>query len=141
MNSSALPESIATLCAVIGYDATMALVKSFGGRDLLIPAHAPGYPSAQYELIEAAIGTAAADILCVKHVGRLYVPKCQQALTQARWRKIQMAFDAGKSVGLLVSEFGLSERQIMTILKKTLTTQPAPAAKQYDLFQFESEIT
>jgi hypothetical protein len=112
-----LPESLRDLAELIGIEAVVALCSTFGGTGL----HVPAKP-ARAGALTRALGLLPATLLCRRHGGeKLYVPMLDRALRRYRHRAIREAYDLGDiSVKQLARRFGLSDRQVNSILKGTL---------------------
>lgn len=134
MNTAALPNTVQDLVRIVGYDAAFAIVKAFGGRSIVITKNIAGYPQMHHDALVAVIGAEAAAKLAAQYSGQMYIPRCQTALTQVRWRAIQEDFDAGMKVNELVAKYSISNRQIFTILKKPVSQHAHQQSFQGDLF-------
>ncbi|QNK66496.1 hypothetical protein [Variovorax sp. PAMC26660] len=88
----ALPKTARTLVDVIGIDATVDLLKMFGGDEIKIPEVVNGASRTWAVLVEC-VGRAVA----VQLVGRVsvHVAKCEAALKAHRNRDIIQSYDAG----------------------------------------------
>lgn len=114
----ALPATARELVQVIGIDATIDLVKMFGGDELKIPVNIEAAPRIRDILIET-IGPAAAEKLVQRYTGTwLYIPTCRIALIALRDRSIIERFDAGEDFDKLRREHKITRRHLYRILKK-----------------------
>ena len=114
-----LPQSVQDIIALVGLDAALAFVRAFGGRGgLKVPmTRTDGAVGAR---LVATMGPAAAERFMGCYGGeRMSVPKCQQALRDARNAAIIADYDAGTSVVALFERHGLTERQLRNILKRS----------------------
>ena len=118
---SSLPVVVTEMRALLGDVKTQAMVTAFGGQRIRIPA-TPA--SAMFSEIAKAIGPEGAGQLH-KAYGRglLYIPKLESLERARRNERIRQRFDeltrdmsSRKAVSLMVQEFGLSDRQIETIV-------------------------
>jgi hypothetical protein len=114
----ALPESIRDFVTLLGWDATAALVRVYGGLKIWIPRARSNRASAA--LLAHTIGDDAADKLIAHYGGaEMYIPFCKSALRRARNVSICREYTAGTPVCQLVAKYGVSYRQIDKILKNT----------------------
>jgi hypothetical protein len=122
-----------TLMQVIGEKATAQLMQpgAFGGRSIVIPKSGDGRSKRGFVALSEVIGKDAALRLC-KHFGgdQIYVPKDSKRKMYDRNRRIVTAYNNGAGINALVSEFGLSDRHIRSILKETDMTTPLPSADE-----------
>lgn len=113
-----LPATARELVGVIGLDATIDLVKAFGGDDLKIPEVVNGV-SRMWSILVETVGPEAAASLVKRFAGTpIYVPTCHMALIAHRDRNIIQRFDAGEPFDALRREFKFSRRHLFRILKK-----------------------
>lgn len=113
-----LPATARELVRMIGLDATIELVKMFGGDELAMP-HKAGGTSRLWELLVEVIGGPAATRLVQETAGtRLYVPTCRDALLAERNREIARAYDAGEAFDALRRRYKVSRRHLWRLLKK-----------------------
>lgn len=104
----------AYLVDLLGPTAVSAMVKAWGGLVLDVPKRRDGQA---YQRIEEVTGADAAGKLLQVFAGSsFYIPKMHAALLAGRNRMIRAEYDAGISVQELARKYGLSERQIWTIL-------------------------
>lgn len=109
-----LPVSLADLVTLIGLNATLNLVKHWGGITLYVPANMQ--PS---HIIARRIGyTAASKLASVFALNEIQVPKAERALRRARNRLIRERHKApySHSAARLARDFYLTERQVFAIL-------------------------
>lgn len=115
-----LPATARELVEVIGIDATIDLVKMFGGDDLKIPEVVNG-ASRMWEILVETVGPQAAEKLVQRYAGTpLYIPTCKRALLALRDRSIIQRFDAGEPFDKLRREHKITRRHLYRILKKPL---------------------
>lgn len=108
------PADLSLLTALIGIDATRALVREFGGIPLAIPKRGDG---AAYAALAEVVGKDAADALIKHYPGDvLTVPRCQAAALSARNAIIRERYDAGVTARELARGEELTVRQIWNIL-------------------------
>ena len=115
-----LPGTARELISVMGLDATIDLVKAFGGDDLKIPEVING-TSRMWAILVETVGATAATKLVEGFGGTVcYVPLCQAALRDRRHRDIQRRYDAGEQFDALRRELNCSRSQLYRVLKKAL---------------------
>lgn len=115
-----LPATARELVEVIGIDATIDLVKMFGGDDLKIPEVVNG-TSRMWEILVETVGPDAAAKLVHRYAGTpIYIPVCRMALIAHRDRAIIQRFDAGEPFDKLRREHKITRRHLYRILKKPL---------------------
>ncbi len=109
-----LPESLRDVVALIGLPATLKLVEHFGG---LIALYVPREIEAEHPIAQA-IGITAARKLsgrygtdCLRNI-----PRCVIGLRRIRDAEIHARRAAGESPARLALAFGLTERQVWSIL-------------------------
>lgn len=114
-----LPKSVRDIIELIGLAPAMALVQAFPGNIIKVPVGAIEDGKMRTRLI-GLMGIEAAEKFIATYGGeRLAIPRCVQAIRDERDRRIIDEYDAGKPVSSLALDFGLTERQIRTILKRT----------------------
>lgn len=110
------------LIALIGENAArrMMKVKHFGGGSFEFPLSETGLGAAKFAGLAEVVGLANAQRLC-KHFGgeKLYIPKDTDTDLKKRNQKMVNSYNSGMSVDELRREYGLSDRQVRDILKKT----------------------
>lgn len=109
-----LPASARDLAGLIGLPATLRLVEGWGGvMRLYVPKAVP-----QDHELARALGLEAARALSRVFGGDYLpsVPRCADALRQARNRALLRRRAEGASPATLALEFGLTERQIWRLL-------------------------
>lgn len=116
----ALPSTARELVEVIGLDATIDLVKTFGGDDLKIPQEVNG-TSRMWDILVETIGQEAAEKLVRRCAGTvMYVPMCRMVLLSHRDREIVRRFDAGEPFDALRREYKFTRRHLYRVLKKPI---------------------
>lgn len=117
-----LPSTARDLVEVMGLDATIDLVKEFGGDDLRIPHQKVEFRSHRmWDMLVETIGPEAAEKLVRRYAGdSIYVPVCHKALLAHRDREIIRRFDAGEPFDALRREFKFTRRNLYRVLKKSL---------------------
>lgn len=112
-----LPATARELVEVIGLDATIDLVKDFGGDDLKIPEVVNG-TSRMWEILVETIGPQAAEKLVRRCAGTvIYVPMCRIALLAHRNREIIRRFDAGEALDAIRRDIKVTRRHMYRLLK------------------------
>lgn len=115
-----LPSTARELVDVIGIDATIDLVKMFGGDDVKIPEVVNG-SSRIWEVLVETVGPEAAPKLVQRFAGTaIYVPTCAAALRVVRDREIISRYDAGEAFDKLRREYKITRRHLYRIFKKSL---------------------
>ena len=116
-----LPASLDEVEAVIGNPATLALIKSFGGTTVRLPAKRNISAANDIALV---IGVDALSQLVAALGGARYVylPRCAAGFREARDLEI-IQRSKTESVDKLALQYGLCDRQIWTILKKPINDQ------------------
>lgn len=115
-----LPSTARELVEVMGLDATIDLVKTFGGDELKIPEVANG-TSRMWAILVETVGPEAAQKLVQRYAGTfIYVAKCQAALLTHRNREIIRRYDAGEPFDALRREYKLTRSWLFRILKMTV---------------------
>jgi hypothetical protein len=115
-----LPATARELVEVIGIDATIDLVKMFGGDDVKIPEIANG-ASRMWAVLVETVGPAAAHKLVNRYAGTtVYVAMCAKALRVLRDREIIRRFDSGEQFDTIRREHKITRRHLYRILKKPL---------------------
>ncbi|MEF9402678.1 MULTISPECIES: Mor transcription activator family protein [Ralstonia solanacearum species complex] len=123
-----LPPVIRELVDLIGFEATMALVRAFGGLVIWVPKGVQSVGST-YEAISEVIGAEATDLLIRRYGGdRISIARCQQMMTVERWRRIIADFERGDSAAEIARRHRITERAVWIILKKPVpAVSPHPA--------------
>lgn len=136
MDISALPPAAQLLVSLIGLHATTALIEKHGGKTLELAKRGDSQSN-----LAAVIGMPEVEKL-YSHFGccPISIPRCTSLLRNARNIKIHAMYDhltgegkTGRSaVHQIVEVFGVTERQVWRILKKTTLslsgTTPLPVA-------------
>lgn len=138
-----LPDVVALFCQLIGVEKTLLLVDKLGGVDFYMPNGLQTGSYREQRLIDT-VGEVSANVLIHYFSGeRLYIPRCEKLLRQARNRKfcelIAQAVATGMSqtqaVQGLAYEFGFSERHAYDVLKQADTlSKPEDQTNQLSLF-------
>lgn len=113
-----LPKTAQDLVHAIGLDATIDLVKMFGGDEFYLPGSADGASKLWAAIVEA-VGIDAARKL-IEHFGnvRIYVPTCHAALLKVRNREIIERYDGGEPFDAIRRRFKVSRSYLFRLLKK-----------------------
>lgn len=115
-----LPKTALDLVEVIGIDATIDLVKMFGGDDLKVPEVANGL-SRMWAILLETLGPDAAAKLVSRYSGNtIYIPFCASALRVFRDREIIRRYNQGEPFDTLRREHKITRRHLYRILKKPL---------------------
>lgn len=123
---SRLPPMARELAGCVGLEATLALVRSWGGARVVVPA-AP-----TPEWVEV-LGPAAAEALCQRFAHEtIDVPRCVAQVRATRDAAIVAALEGGMTLNQAALAFGLTRRQIVSI--RLAARSPAPATTG-DLFE------
>lgn len=120
-----LPASARDLAGLIGLPATLRLVEGWGG---VMRLYVPKDLAADHELARA-LGLEAARALVGVYGGDYLpsVPRCADALRQARNRALLRRRAEGASPAVLALEFGLTERQVWNIFASARAAGPPQA--------------
>lgn len=115
-----LPKTARAIVDVIGLDATIDLVKMFGGDELKVPERIDGVSRAWEALVET-IGRAA-TVQLVEAFGntRIYVPMCRSALLNLRNQEIVRSYDSGEPFDAIRRRYRVSRSYLFRLLKKPL---------------------
>jgi hypothetical protein len=129
-----LPKRTAELASVIGLEATLIIVKQFGGTHLNIPKKAkPQHP------LVSCIGFAAFKKLCHYYGGTpLEIDLCADLIRQHKQQLIIEGINAGMTHAQLARQFGTTERQIRRIKQRTRCVSPViqhARAVNLDIFE------
>lgn len=111
---SDLPDSLQDVAQTIGLAAALRLVDAYGGLTrLYIPQAIP----TDHHLVRT-IGANAAQALCKVYGGDELrnIPRCTAAIRKVRDAEIRVRRSKGVAAARLALEYGLTERQIWTIL-------------------------
>jgi hypothetical protein len=115
-----LPSTARELIDVIGLEATIDLVKMFGGDDLKIPEVVNG-KSRMWEILAETAGHEAATKLVDRYGGTtIYIPTCRKALLLHRNRDLIRRFDNGEPFDKLRRDAGITKRHLHRILNEPL---------------------
>lgn len=127
-----LPETIQQIAELIGYPATICLVKHLGGTTFPISKGLRTVGNVRYDLLEKTIGTENSDKLAGVFGGEdFYIPRCAEALRELRNRQFVSEFDTLKNEGTsalmalttLCPKFGFSDRLAWELLERYGRTQ------------------
>ena len=107
-----LPKEVATMANLVGLEAAMAIVKTYGGRRLYIPRKAR-----QGHQLVPLIGMEKLEALCRHYNGeRFGIPTCTRALAYMRNQEIRAAYGP-VSFSKLAARYNLSEKQVLRIVR------------------------
>lgn len=117
---STLPATADLLIRVIGEGAAILLMRAYGGQTVEFPKGEIGRGEKAYAALAEVIGMEATALL-TRHFGgsRAYIPRCEKQRLAKRNRGIVTAYNEGATIGQLVRENQLSDRQVRNILKDT----------------------
>lgn len=115
-----LPTSVQDMIDLVGAGPALALVKAFGGNVIKVPSRTSREGRMRGRLVEIMGETAAILFIDRYSSEKLSIPRCAVAVRDNRDRGIIAAYDAGQSVAILARQELLTERQVRTILKRSL---------------------
>lgn len=133
-----LPDSVRALITLIGFDATLDLVRALGGTTYPLRQGRTKSTESGSAYLAEIVGDAAAEKMVLAMAPcNLFVPKCDTALLELRDRKIRRQFDRQTAAGVpayqaandLAMAYRLTDRHIWRVLKK-----PDNVAAQSGLF-------
>lgn len=137
-----LPEVIVQCVHLIGVEQALLLVDKFGGTELYMPTLTQSYH--EQRLIDTIGETSASKLVKFFAGERVYIPRCDKLLRQARNRKfldcVAQATDNNMSqtraIKVFAYEFGFSERYAYEVLKNAgmLNEKPEQQTNQLSLF-------
>jgi Mor family transcriptional regulator len=113
-----LPSSILDFIDMVGVDPGMALARAYSGTIVRVPTGTRKDGRMRTRLIEIMGAAAAEKFIDNYRNERVSIPRCAQARRNKRNRRIIAAYDGGQSVPMLALEYGLTTRQIYTILNR-----------------------
>lgn len=113
-----LPRTAQALVEVVGLDATIDLVKMFGGDEIKVPERIDGVSRAWDALVEAVGRDASVKLVDSFGNTRIYVPFCQAALQKLRNREIIQSYDAGEPFDAIRRRYRVSRSYLFRLLKK-----------------------
>ncbi|WP_370607957.1 Mor transcription activator family protein [Citrobacter meridianamericanus] len=116
---SLLPETVLNIAELIGFPATVELIKALGGTTFPVGKGIRSMGASRARLLKDTVGENNASIL-VKHFGgeTLYLPRCDRALRELRNRAFLTEFEAMRDTGVpspramteLCPKYGFSDR-------------------------------
>ncbi|WP_277073906.1 Mor transcription activator family protein [Simonsiella muelleri] len=122
-----LPRSVQELIFLTSVESAFILIEHYGGQTLTISQNKTSISKASFQKLAALIGKEHANKLTTAYGGRqlnIFIPRCHKAQQYLRDKKIVARFDEmakeqleNQAVNALVLEFGLTDRQIRSILK------------------------
>jgi len=127
------PEKVYDIASAIGWPATIALVKAFGGSEFRIPTFTDrGKRSEIFSVIREAIGQASIEKLCQKYPGELlYIPLCSDVMRELRnkriraeHRRLSQTLGGIRLVSLLGRQYNMSNRCVERIVNSTVPQFP-----------------
>ena len=108
-----LPQQLRHIAAIVGLQATLLLVRNYGGVRLYVPVNmTPGHILAKLVGFELALKLSA-EFGGMDHFD---IPRASGALRVVRNREIVEKFIKGKTLRLLALEYLMTERAIQKIL-------------------------
>jgi hypothetical protein len=124
-----LPPKLREITEYCGAETALLLLEHAGGRYVSVPY--PEHLHALHQLVEW-LGVERAGVFCRQYAGELIqVPKAAAAIRAIRDQKIRDDRRAGASLGSLARRYGLTQRQITTIVGQETDD------RQFDLFGME----
>lgn len=117
-NVDQLPKTARALVEVIGIDATIDLVKMFGGDEFYLPEAVDGASKLWAALVEAMGRDATVKLVEAFGATRIYVPTCQAALLKLRNQEIVASYDAGEPFDAIRRRHRVSRSYLFRLLKK-----------------------
>lgn len=110
-----LPQSLVDVAEVVGLAATLALVEHAGGVRIYVPERLDD----DHRLVTWLGAPAAAQLSEAFAMEELVVPRCAEALRRVRNRQMRRERDQGAKPAELALRYGLTERQVYTILSRS----------------------
>ena len=135
-----LPESIRTLAALIGLPAASVLVNTYGGLVIHVPTGRNPNGKVKATLVDL-LGDEAAQKLIINYGGeRLNIPRCQADWRDTRDRQIIAEFSAGVPAGRLARRYGMTDRNVRNILKRSPRPAELPSAAPQQISSSASSL-
>ena len=107
---SLLPETVLNIAELIGFPATVELIKILGGTTFPVGKGVRALGASRMRMLKEAVGDANTTILIENYGGTLlYLPRCDRALRELRNRSFIDEFE-------LLREQGVSSLRVMTDL-------------------------
>ncbi|WPU22586.1 Mor transcription activator family protein [Cedecea neteri] len=107
---SLLPETVLNIAELIGFPATVELIKILGGTTFPVGKGVRALGASRMRMLKEAVGDANTTILIENYGGTLlYLPRCDRALRELRNRSFIDEFE-------LLREQGVSSLRVMTEL-------------------------
>lgn len=137
---SLLPETVTEIAGLIGFPATMDLIRVFGGSTFPLGSGVRSLGAFCVKRLRETIGEEKTKILTNAFNGEvLYLPRCDSALRELRNRAFISEFEARYAEGVstpqlmidLCPKYGFSDRFGWKILKAKKTVLPS---EQHSLF-------
>lgn len=124
---AAMPATGKELIRIIGLEATLSLIREFGGMEIRFNKLEAGPGADRFAAIAETVGYDNARRLAKEWLHeQVYVPRCCKAVSVLRDRAIVQDFDrmskeqsGAETVRHLVTKYRLSYRQIETIINRT----------------------
>jgi hypothetical protein len=124
-----LPSKLREIAEYCGIETALLLLEHAGGRYVSVPY--PEHLHALHQLVEW-LGVERASGFCRQYAGELIqVPKAAAAIRAIRDQQIREDRRSGASLGSLARRYGLTQRQITTIVGQETDD------RQFDLFGME----
>jgi bacterioferritin-associated ferredoxin len=124
-----LPPKLREIAEYCGIETALLLLEHAGGRYVSVPY--PEHLHALHQLVEW-LGVERASGFCRQYAGELIqVPKAAAAIRAIRDQQIREDRRSGASLGSLARRYGLTQRQITTIVGQETDD------RQFDLFGME----
>jgi len=117
-----VPPSLDEAEAAIGTALTIKLIDAFGGTTIHLPVNKH---CDEKHPIAKVIGKDGLKALVNHFIGGryLYIPRCAAGKRLKRDQDIVLRYNAGESVAKLALEYGMSDRNVWDILKRTDMSQ------------------
>lgn len=141
--ASLLPPVAIELIQLVGMSNTYELIRVFGGTTFPVSHNRRKLGKIRWESLAEVVGVDAANFITKRYGGAdLYVPKCEQAMREARNTTIKRQFDE-MTKGVLspyevVSDLArthrISDRHVWRILKEAIHEENGTVFIQDDLF-------
>lgn len=114
-----LPPTVRNLVRLAGWRSALALVSEMPGARIYCPSAGPDENSERWARVLELVGERAARAIYAEYRGGvLEIPNCRAAIAAARNRALRAQYDAGSAIEALCLAFGLSRRQVFTVLKQ-----------------------
>lgn len=132
------PETARNLLRLVGFNATLTVVREFGGIEVWLPAEKNKLQSEDYSQLVELIGEERAEVIRFEYQneGALYVPQCARAMGELEKIEIKREFDAlikgescRKAARRLARKFRKSYRAIERIVNSESRSVTKPRSR------------